>query len=319
MNNQKNIAVVIPSYKVTAHIEGVIAAIGSEVSAIYVVDDCCPVKSGLYVAQHVTDPRVKVIYNETNLGVGGATMNGYRHAADDGYDVVVKIDGDGQMNPALITHFVTPILDGRADYCKGNRFYNIEDVKSMPTVRLIGNAALSFFSKLSSGYWNIFDPTNGYTAISCKVVKMLPLDKINNRYFFESDLLFRLGTMKAVVRDIPMKAVYADEVSNLKIKDVLIDFSRNHLKNFCKRIFYTYFLREFSLASLELIFGALLTLFGLLLGGWEWYRSISLNQYASSGTVMLSTLPIILGFQLLLSFIGYDMKSVPEKALTNDL
>lgn len=211
------IAVVIPSFKVTRHIQKVIAGIGPEISAIYVVDDCCPDRSGDFVRQHVTDARVRVLQNAQNLGVGGATMAGYRQAVADGFSVIVKIDGDGQMNPALIPNFIQPILNGQADYTKGNRFYNIEDVRAMPTIRLIGNAGLSFITKISTGYWNLFDPTNGYTAIDARLINWLPLEKISQRYFFESDLLFRLNTLSAVVRDIPMKAVYADEESNLKI------------------------------------------------------------------------------------------------------
>jgi len=157
-------AVVIPSYRVADHILGVIAAIGPEVDRIYVVDDRCPDGSGSLVEQGCDDRRVTVIFHETNLGVGGAVMSGYRAAIADGMDIIVKIDGDGQMDPGLIGCFVRPIIDGEADYTKGNRFFDLEAVRAMPRVRLFGNALLSFMNKLSSGYWNLFDPTNGYTA-----------------------------------------------------------------------------------------------------------------------------------------------------------
>jgi dolichol-phosphate mannosyltransferase len=186
----KNIAVVIPSYRVTSHVLGVIERIGPEVQSIYVVDDCCPDKSGDFVVQHCSDPRVQVLRHAENLGVGGAVMTGYRQAVLDGMDVVVKIDGDGQMDPALLPGFVQPLLAGRADYTKGNRFFYPADAQRMPIVRLIGNIGLSFFTRMSSGYWSMFDPTNGFTAITKEALSLVELDKIHNQYFFESDLLF---------------------------------------------------------------------------------------------------------------------------------
>lgn len=112
-------------------------------------------------------------------------------------------------------------------------------------------------TKLSSGYWDIFDPTNGYTAVHASVVARMPLDKISRRYFFESDMLFRLNTIRAVVVDVPMDARYGDEVSNLSVRKIVLDFAVRHLRNFGKRIFYNYFLRDLSLASLELVAGVL--------------------------------------------------------------
>ncbi len=137
---------------------------------------------------------------------------------------IVKIDGDGQMDPKLLKRFVLPILKGQADYTKGNRFYNLDNIDRMPGIRLFGNAVLSFMTKLSTGYWDTFDPTNGYTAIHSKIAEQLPFDKISSRYFFESDILFRLNTLRAVVFDIPMETLYGDEKSNLKITKILNDF-----------------------------------------------------------------------------------------------
>lgn len=315
MKDAAKVAVVIPCYRVKRHILGVIAKCGPEVWRIYAIDDQCPENSGEYIKEMCTDNRVIVIKNEVNLGVGGAVMNGYRAALADGADIVVKIDGDGQMNPALIPLFVAPILNGEADYTKGNRFYNVEDVRSMPLIRLFGNAALSLLTKLSSGYWNLFDPTNGFTAIHRALISVLPLEKINRRYFFESDMLFRLNTFHAKIIDIPMRAIYADEDSNLSVTRSLPTFLANNLKNFLKRIFYNYYLRDFSVASLELIVGIGMTLFGVSFGAVEWVKHVEENTFASTGTVMLAVLPIIVGLQLLLSFINFDVMSVPDKAI----
>lgn len=307
------IAVVIPSYKVKKHILDVLRGIGPEVCQIYVVDDCCPDHSGEFVSANCSDPRVKVLRNEENQGVGGAVMAGYQAAIADGMDVMVKLDGDGQMDPELIPDFIAPIVAGEADYTKGNRFFDLEEIRAMPKVRLFGNAILSFMTKLSSGYWNLFDPTNGYTAIHREVAKHLPMKKISKRFFFETDILFRLNTLRAVVVDIPMDAKYGDEVSNLKIGKIVGEFFVKHLRNFSKRIFYNYYLRDMSLASVELPLGILLILFGSLFGVYNWIEAASHGATTSAGTVMLSALPIIVGLQLLLAFLGHDISTVPSR------
>jgi len=171
------IAVVIPCYKVAAHLCDFIRQIGKEVDAIFVVDDCCPEKSGALVEKVCKDSRVRVIYHTTNQGVGGAIMSGYKAAIIDGAAIIVKIDGDGQMDPSLIPAFIAPIVSGEADYTKGNRFFDLEEIRAMPKARLFGNAVLSFMTKLSSGYWYLFDPTNGYTAIHADVARHLPFEK----------------------------------------------------------------------------------------------------------------------------------------------
>ncbi len=313
MNSTANVAVVIPSYKVRAHILDVISLIGPEVTAIYVVDDCCPDGSGRFVESNVQDPRVRVVYHTENQGVGGAVMSGYKAALEDGAEVIVKIDGDGQMDPRLVPQFIGPILAGQADYTKGNRFFDLEAIRAMPKVRLLGNAALSFMTKLSSGYWDLFDPTNGYTAIHRDVASHLPLNKISRRYFFETDILFRLNTLRAVVIDIPMDAHYGDEVSNLKISKIVGEFFFKHVRNFAKRIFYNYYLRDMSLASFELPLGILLLTLGGVFGITQWIESTSAGVSTPSGTVMLSALPVIIGTQLVLAFLGYDIASVPKR------
>lgn len=307
------VAVVIPSYKVKSHILSVIAGIGNEVSRIYVVDDCCPESSGDFVEANCTDGRVVVLRNQVNLGVGGAVMAGYQAAIEEGIDIIVKVDGDGQMDPLLIPEFIAPIVAGEADYTKGNRFYDLEEIASMPKVRLLGNAALSFMTKISSGYWDLFDPTNGFTAIHSKVAKHLPFSKISRRYFFETDMLFRLNTVRAVVIDIPMDAKYGDEVSNLKISKIVGEFFLKHIRNFSKRIFYNYYLRDMSLASLELPLGILLLLFGVSFGGYHWISSAGSGHPTAAGTVMLSAISIIIGIQFVLAFLSHDISSIPRR------
>ena len=309
------IAVVVPCYKVTKHIAEVISGIPAEVWRIYVVDDACPDHSGDFVKKNINDDRVRVLVNSENTGVGGAVMTGYQAAINDDADVIVKLDGDGQMNPSLIPFFVEPIIEGEADYTKGNRFYDLEEISAMPTMRLFGNAVLSLLTKLSSGYWNLFDPTNGYTAIHSEVARHLPLEKISRRYFFETDMLFRLNTLRAVVVDVPMDAVYGEEISSLKISRIVHEFMFKHMRNFFKRIFYNYYLRDLSLASIELPIGVAMLLFGAVYGGYHWYASSQLGEPTPAGTVMLAALPVLMGMQLVLAFIGYDIASVPRRPL----
>jgi glycosyltransferase involved in cell wall biosynthesis len=242
-------------------------------------------------------------------------MTGYAAAIADEVDVIVKVDGDGQMDPLLIPDFVLPILNGQADYTKGNRFFDLEEIRQMPKIRLFGNAALSFLTKLSSGYWDLFDPTNGFTAIHSDIARHLPVKKISKRYFFETDILFRLNTLRAVVIDIPMDAKYEDEVSNLKISKIIGEFFIKHMRNMGKRIFYNYYLRDMSLASIELPLGLIMVLLGTAFGMTHWIQSLQSGVATSAGTVMLSALPIILGTQLILAFIGSDIQSVPRRPL----
>lgn len=317
MKKDEKVAVVIPCFKVKAHILNVIQCIGIEVARIYVIDDACPESTGLYVESSCVDPRVTVIYHSSNKGVGGAVITGYQRAINDDMDIIVKIDGDGQMDPRLIGYFIEPIVQKEADYTKGNRFFDLESIRAMPKVRLIGNAGLSFLTKISSGYWNIFDPTNGYTAINAKVISHLPMSKISNRYFFESDMLFRLGLLRAVVVDIPMDSKYEDEVSNLKIQKVFGQFLRSNIKNTFKRLVYNYYLRDMSIASIELPLGILLVAFGATFGVVHWIGAETSNVATPSGTVMLAALPVILGFQFILAFLNYDIGSVPKKTISN--
>ncbi len=308
-------AVVIPCFKVQRKVLDVIAGIGPEIVSIYVVDDACPERVGDLVERESRDPRVRVLRHDRNQGVGAATLTGMRAAVAAGAAVVVKMDGDGQMDPALLPAFIDPIARGQADYTKGNRFFAPENLRGMPGFRIFGNGLLSFITKLSSGYWSILDPTNGYIAIHSAVLDLLPKDKIASRFFFESDMLFRLNLMRANVIDIPMRASYGDEISNLRAHKETMPFLWYHIRNFLKRLVYSYFVRDFSVGSLYLLFGIPVLTFGIVFGLSEWILHASSGAFASAGTVMVAALPIIVGFQLLLAFLGYDIASVPRTAI----
>lgn len=315
--HRPQVAVVIPCYRVRQQVLPVIARIGPEVGWIFVVDDACPEGSGDAVEQACADPRVQVLRHRLNGGVGSAMITGYRAALDTAAVAIVKLDGDGQMDPALIPLLVRPLLIDQADYVKGNRFHPLGDVAAMPAVRLFGNAALSLLTKLSTGYWQVFDPTNGYTAIHASVLRLLPLDRLSPRYFFESDMLYQLNQLRAVVRDLPMRAVYADAPSSLQPLRTIAPFLRGNMRNFLRRLIYSYFVRGFSLASVELLLGLGLLAFGFAFGLSHWRQSSVDQVAATAGTVMLAALPVIVGMQMLLSWLNFDVASEPRTPISS--
>jgi dolichol-phosphate mannosyltransferase len=309
------IAVVIPCYRVGELVLEVIGRIGPEVGWIFVIDDQCPVGTGALVQERCQDPRVRVILHDQNKGVGGATVSGYRAALATEARVIVKIDGDGQMSPAAIPSIADAVLRGQADYAKGNRFHRVRDLATMPWVRLLGNAGLSFLTKLSSGYWQLFDPTNGFTAIHRRVLVELDLQAIAPRYFFESDMLYHLNQLGAVVSEVPIRAMYGDEPSSLSPWRSIGPFFLGNMRNFARRVLYSYYLRNFSLASLELLLGLPLLLFGAIYGMFHLLHASPVGEAASSGVVMAAGLPVIVGTQLVLSWLNYDVSLEPRRPL----
>lgn len=305
---------VIPCYKVRDHILKVIARTPPWVEGIVCVDDACPDGSGDFIEAQTRDPRVRVLRLPQNQGVGGATMAGYAEAARLGGRILVKVDGDDQMDLAYLPQLVAPILLGEADYAKANRFTSISHLQSMPRVRIFGNAGLSFLAKLSTGYWTSFDPTNGFTAIEASVARLVTQKRVAKRFFFETDLLYHLGTLRAVVRDVPIPARYGDEVSNLSVRSVVAPFALRHLQNFVRRVLGQYFVRDFNVATLELIFGAAFLAFGALYA-LHWIAVREPGQAASAGVVMAAALPVIIGVQLLLQAMNFDVVNVPTRPI----
>lgn len=305
--------VVIPCYRVKNTILDVIKRIPLRAEKIYVIDDGCPEGTGKYVEENCSDSRVSVIYHGINRGVGASMITGYKKALEDGAEIVVKIDGDGQMDPSQVSVFIDAIGTYDADYIKGNRFFHPEHLKGMPWIRLFGNSLLSFLNKAISGYWDIMDPANGYTAVHSACLGLLSLDKISKRYFFESDMLFRLNTIRAVVKEIPVKVKYDSGIlSSLSVTKILFSFPFKYMSRFIKRIIYNYFVRDFNVGSLEIIIGVVLFLFGGIFGIYHWILSIYTGIPATAGTVIISALPIILGFQSIIASIHYDLINIPR-------
>lgn len=313
MDKQK-IAVVIPAYDVADQIAEVILSVHAYdfVDYIIVVDDQCPHSSGR-IAEDMQLNNVIVLYHEKNLGVGGAVITGYRKAMELDCDIIVKIDGDGQMDANYISNLIEPLIKDNADYTKGNRFIDFTALKAMPAIRLFGNSILSFFVKAASGYWNIMDPTNGFTAINKRALQKLKLGKINNRYFFESDMLINLNIINAVVKDIDIPAKYGRENSSLRVMNVMFNFPPKLLKGILKRIFLKYFLYDFNMASIYILLGLPIFIISSIFGIYEWIDSFITGTSKTPGTIMLVALPIIVSFQMLMQAIQIDINSVPKK------
>jgi len=315
-----NIAVVIPAYNVERDIQSVLSGLPGYIRHIIVVDDASPDSSAdLVAAAAKKDERITLIRHTENQGVGGAMISGFQKALELGAQVVVKLDGDGQMDPAHIPALIMPLIQGKADYVKGNRFRDFQSLQQMPFVRRLGNLGLSFLTKAATGYWSIFDPTNGFFAIRAEILAQLPLDKIDHHYFFETSMLANLYLLDALVVDTPIPARYRNETSNLSIRRTLFEFPFKLFVTFFRRILLKYYLYDFSMMSLYLIVGIPLLLFGGIFGGIKWIEYASQNIPAPTGTVMLPTLSVILGIQILLSAIEIDMNSTPRKALSDPL
>src|SRR6187455_2578964 len=296
------ITVVIPCYNVSKHIEDVINQLPVEVSWIIAVNDCSKDDTeNKLIRLAEKNKKLVFINHEVNQGVGGAMLTGFKKSLDFNSDITIKMDGDDQMDSSLIPKLIKPLAENKADYTKGNRFRDFKALKKMPAIRRIGNLGLSFMIKVASGYWNIFDPNNGFIAIRNEMLKTINISKIHKRYFFESSMLIELYHSEAVIQEIPMKAKYGDEVSHLSLTRTLLGFPPKLLKAFIRRIILKYFLFDFNIASLYILFGLPLFIIGLIYGIVNYVEYGSSHTQAPTGTVVIPTLLIIMGFQLLLS------------------
>lgn len=314
------IVTVIPAYRVQDTITTVLKDLPAYIKHIIVVDDASPDSSvKLVTAAAQQDPRIILIRHEKNQGVGGAMISGFRKALELGAKIIVKLDGDGQMDSAHIPALVTPLILGRADFTKGNRFRDFVALRNMPMVRRVGNLGLSFLTKAATGYWNIFDPTNGFFAIRAEALTQLPLEQIDKRYFFETSLLANLYLVNAFVMDVPMPARYGNETSHLSIRRSLLEFPLKLFSTLLRRILLKYYIYDFSIISLYIVTSIPLLLFGFIFGAIKWIDYASRNIPAPTGTVMLPTLCVILGIQIMLSAIEIDMKSTPSQPICDPL
>jgi glycosyltransferase involved in cell wall biosynthesis len=303
--------VIIPAYNVETHLAGVLRGVPDWVDAVTVVDDGSTDDTA-EVAKSVGDPRVTVLQSPTNEGVGGATSRGFRHALAQGEGIIVKMDGDGQMDPAHLPRLLDPIVDGRCEYAKGNRFLMSRELDIMPRTRLAGNFVLTFLTKLASGYWNVFDPQNGYVAIASGTLRLLELDRLSRRYFFENDMLIHLNIFDARVRDVAMPSRYGSERSSMRLGRIVCSFPFHLFRGYWYRFYRKHVLRDFSPVALFMLTGLPLVAWGTAFGLYTWTQSALHNQFASTGTVMLSVLPFLVGFELVLQALVLEIRDTPR-------
>jgi glycosyltransferase involved in cell wall biosynthesis len=313
MLNGYSIAVIIPCYNVEGSIRRTIERMPDCVDRIIAVEDASTDGTRQALAA-LGDARLIVLHHDRNQGVGGAMATGFAHALDLDVDLVVKLDGDGQMDPALIPALAGPITDDVCDYAKGNRFLHTRELRRMPVSRKFGNVVLTFLTKLASGYWHVFDPQNGFLAIHKEYLELLDLDRLREAgYFFENEMLIQLNVMAARVLDYPMPAHYAGAQSSLRIANVLFSFPPRLVRGFLSRTYQRYVLRDFNMIVPLYIFGGALFSFGCLFGGYTWwYYAIKVQASAPTGTIMLSVLPLILGFQMLIQGLLIDILESPR-------
>jgi dolichol-phosphate mannosyltransferase len=310
------ITVVVPAYNVERQVEPVIRSLPTFVKHVIVVDDASRDATGQIVSTlSKEDPRVILIQHERNQGVGGAMVSGLKKALEIDSQVIVKMDGDGQMSADDLPRLIAPLISGEADYTKGNRFRDLNTLRNMPLVRLWGNTGLTFLVKAATGYWDCMDPSNGFLAIRGDVLAQIPLEKIHRSYFFEISMLSQLYLIDAYVMDISMQTRYGDEDSHMSIVQILSEFPWRLGKVLLSRILLKKFLYDFSMDSIYILCGLPMIIFGGIFGLINWIRYYHLGVGAPTGTIMIAVLILIIGFQMLFSAINIDLQSVPRRPI----
>ena len=301
------VAAIVPAYRARATIAQVVEKALLVADFVVVVDDASPDDTGGAVPSE--NARVHLLRHDCNRGVGGATKTGMRKALELGADYLVKIDADDQMDTSYVPDMIE-ILERyqEIDLVKGNRFADPATLQEMPAVRLVGNAGLTLLVKFSSGYWTIVDPTNGFIAVRASAVRQLSIDRLADRYFFEIDLLCRFGLRKRAIAELEMPAIYAGEHSSLSVPRVLFSFPLKLAARFLRRLLINYLIVEMNVGSLCGLIGLPLLLIAVLFGGHEWALSSTTGIPRPTGTIVLALLLFMIGFQLSLQALLYDVQ-----------
>jgi glycosyltransferase involved in cell wall biosynthesis len=311
MYKGKKVFVVTPSYNEAKHIDKVINGLPDYIDKIVIVDDCSTDNTAEIIEAQKSS---KIIYvkNTKNLGCGASVTKAINIAIEKGAQITVTMAGDNQMDPKYLPSLLDPICDEQFDYTKGNRFYSKEGLEGMPKHRIFGSIILSFMTKIASGYWKIFDSQNGYYAIGPKALETINFNDLTTGFPLENDLLINLNINNLRVTDVSIPAVYGDEVSHMKIWKIIPSFTIFLVKGFFKRITYKYLLRGIHPIFLFLFFGSLLFVWGFFFGIFTWINSVKNIMPATTGTVMLAVLPLLMGFELLLWALVLDIQEEPK-------
>jgi len=300
------IAVVVPAHNEELLVGTVVTSAPAFVDHVIVVDDAS-IDATSTAAVAVPDARVEVHRLPENQGVGGAIVFGHKRALELGCDVSVVMAGDAQMDPAYLTQLIDPIADGEAGFTKANRFYGEGSFEGMPRHRVVGNIGLSFLTKAASGYWGLFDPQNGYTAIHRTALERLQLDRLAKRYEFENDLLIKLNVLRVPARDVPIPAVYGTEVSGLNVGRVAPRLLVMLWRGFWHRMWWKYVLQSFSAVALMFFTGLFLVAIGIGFSIFTLVNTLG-PPIASPGTVLLAVAPLLSGLHFLVSAMQLDIQ-----------
>lgn len=301
---------VVPAFNEEARIADVVQTVPDFVERILVIDDGSTDSTAQQVIG-LKDPRVELLRHEANQGVGAAVVTGHRRCIQLGMDISVVMAGDGQMDPRYMSKLLDAIVLDGYDFAKGNRFRNRGTIQEMPQKRVWGNALLTFMTKFATGFWGVFDPQNGYTAITREALETIPLDRLRKDYLFENSLLWELGLADLRVRDVAIPAVYRGQHSGIRTGHFSWTASIYLFSRFWGRIFRKYILRDFHPVAVFYVFGALLSVWGIAFGAlvvyWSWGPPT-----VSTGTVMLSVVPFFIGIQMILTAVTIDVSIAPK-------
>ena len=307
MYEGRTVAVVVPAYNEEALVGSTVQGIPAFVDHVIVVDDGS--KDETAARAQAADKRVEVIPHEENQGVGAAIVTGYKRAIALNVEVTCVMAADGQMDPDDLETLVRGVALGETDYAKANRLFTGQAWQLIPRTRYLGNAALSFLTKIASGYWHVADSQSGYTAVNLESLKLLDLDRIYRRYGFPNDFLVHLNVFNRRVRDYPSRPIYGvGERSGIRLRHVVPKISWLLLKGFFWRMGQKYVIRDFHPLILFYMLGLTLFLAGVLLGLVETGLRIAGNPIPFA-TIVLVALFVISGLQLLLFAMWFDMES----------
>lgn len=304
------VAVVVPAHNESKLIARTITTVPAFVDHIVVIDDASTDDTGR-IACAIGDPRVELITHERNTGVGGAILDGHRRALDLGADVSAVMAGDAQMDPDYLFALLDPIADDGVQFTKANRFFSRESYLGMPLHRVVGNIVLSFMTKSASGYWHLFDPQNGYTAIHRSALERLTFSSVSTGYDFENSLLINLNILRIRARDVPVPAVYGDAISGMRLRRVVPAISTTLVRGFWRRMVLKYMVMSFSPVAALLIAGLLMCGVGLLVGAFVIWNSLG-TPTASAGTVLLAVAPTLTGIHFLVNALMLDIQESPD-------
>lgn len=309
MYHEKTIAVVIPAYNEEKLISRVLKTIPNFVDHIVVVDDQSQDRTGEIVKEHQKeDSRIVYLRHPKNEGVGGAIATGYKWARSNEVQITVVMAGDAQMDPKDLPKLIDPVVQGEADYSKGNRLFTGKAWRVIPKTRYLGNAVLSFLTKIASGYWHIADSQSGYGAVSLEVLKTIDLDSLYKRYGMPNDFLAKLNVYQFRVRDVPVNPIYGiGERSKMKIYKVVFTLPFLLVKLFFWRLKEKYIIRDFHPLVLFYLMGFLLTPIGVVFGGYLFLYRIFIGPVAAT-SALFAGLFIISGIQFLLFAMWFDME-----------